>query len=43
MDTVEGVYFPDVGMHEIARGLAAAATKAGADVSVATPVERVAR
>ena len=43
MDTVEGVYFPDGGMHAIARELAAAATKAGADVTVAAPVERIMR
>lgn len=43
MDTVEGVYFPDGGMHEIARGLAAAATKAGVDVTLSAPVERIVR
>ena len=32
MDTVEGVYFPEGGMHAVARGLAAAAEKAGGDV-----------
>jgi phytoene desaturase len=43
MDTVEGVYFPDGGMHEVARGLAAAATNAGVEVTVATPAERILR
>jgi len=31
MDTVEGVYFPEGGIHAVPRGLAAAATKAGAE------------
>ena len=32
MDTVEGVYFPEGGIHAVARGLAAAAEKAGASI-----------
>jgi phytoene desaturase len=43
MDTVEGVYFPDGGMHEVARGLAGAAEKAGATFRFSTPVERILR
>lgn len=43
MDTVEGVWFPDGGIHAVARGLAAAATKAGADVRYGAPVARIVR
>ena len=43
MDTVEGVYFPDGGMHEVARGLMRAAEKAGAAFQFSSPVERVTR
>jgi phytoene desaturase len=43
MDMVEGVYFPDGGMHEVPRGLARAAEKAGATFQFSTPVERIAR
>jgi phytoene desaturase len=43
MDTVEGVYFPDGGMHEVARGLMRAAEKAGAAFEFSSPVERIAR
>ncbi|HSO96591.1 MAG TPA: phytoene desaturase family protein [Acidimicrobiia bacterium] len=43
MDTVEGVSFPSGGMHEVARGLAAAAEKAGASFAYASPVERIDR
>jgi phytoene desaturase len=43
MDTVEGVYFPDGGVHEVARGLARAAEKAGATFEFGTPVERITR
>jgi phytoene desaturase len=43
MDTVEGVYFPQGGMHEVPRGLATAAEKAGATFLFRTPVERIAR
>ncbi|MHB8671061.1 MAG: phytoene desaturase family protein [Acidimicrobiales bacterium] len=41
MDTVEGVWFPIGGMHAIARGLAAAATAAGADFRYGQTVEEV--
>jgi phytoene desaturase len=43
MDMVEGVYFPAGGMHEVPRGLAGAAEKAGATFRFATPVERITR
>ena len=43
MDTVEGVSFPTGGMHEVARGLAAAAEKAGATLCYSRPVERIDR
>jgi phytoene desaturase len=43
MDTVEGVLFPAGGMHELARGLAAAAEKAGAGFRYSSPVTRIAR
>jgi phytoene desaturase len=43
MDTVEGVYFPDGGMHEVARGLTRAAEKAGATFEFGKPVERITR
>jgi phytoene desaturase len=43
MDTVEGVYFPDGGMHEVARGLTRAAEKAGATFEFGTAVERITR
>jgi len=43
MDTVEGVYFPDGGIHEVGRGLAAAAEKAGAVLAYDRPVERITR
>jgi phytoene desaturase len=43
MDTVEGVSFPSGGMHEVARGLAAAAEKAGASFAYSSPVERIER
>jgi phytoene desaturase len=45
MDCVAGVYFTDGGVHAIARGLATAATEAGADVRLgceATQIERAA-
>jgi phytoene desaturase len=37
MDSVEGVYFPDGGMHAIPRGMAAAAAKAGVDMRYGPP------
>jgi phytoene desaturase len=43
MDTVEGVYFPEGGMHAVPRGLAAAAEKAGAEFRYGVTVERVVR
>lgn len=43
MDTVEGVFFPLGGMHAIARGLAAAAEKAGATFRYGTAVEGLVR
>jgi phytoene desaturase len=43
MDTVEGVYIADGGMHEIARGLARAAEKAGASIVFGARVERISR
>jgi phytoene desaturase len=43
MDTVEGVFFPEGGMHAIPRGLAAAATKAGVEFRYGVTVERVVR
>jgi phytoene desaturase len=43
MDTVEGVWFPEGGIHAVARGLADAATKAGADIRYGTPVARIVR
>lgn len=43
MDSVEGVFFPEGGIHSIAEGLAAAAAKAGVQVSLGTPVERILR
>ena len=41
MDCVEGVWFPDGGMHSIAVGLADAATKAGAEFHYDTAVESI--
>ncbi len=43
MDTVEGVYFPEGGMNAIGRGLADAATKAGATIRYGSEVERILR
>lgn len=43
MDTIEGVSFPTGGMHEVARGLAAAAGQAGATFTYSCPVERIDR
>jgi phytoene desaturase len=43
MDTVEGVYFPDGGMHEVARGLTRAGEKAGATFQFGPAVERITR
>ena len=43
MDTVEGVWFPEGGVHAVATGLADAAAKAGATVRYGTPVTRILR
>ena len=43
MDSVEGVLFPSGGLHELARGLAVAAEKAGAAFRYSTPVARIER
>ena len=43
MDTVAGVHFPEGGVHELATGLAAAAQKAGAELSYGTAVDRITR
>ena len=43
MDTVEGVFFPEGGIHAVPRGLAAAATKAGAELRYGVTVESVER
>jgi phytoene desaturase len=41
MDSVGGVYFPEGGMHAVPSALAAAATKAGAEIRYETTVERI--
>ena len=41
MDTVQGVFFPEGGIHSVPKGLAAAAGKAGADFRYGVSVERV--
>jgi phytoene desaturase len=41
MDSVEGVWFPDGGMHAVAAGLAAAVTKAGGEVRTGVTVEAI--
>jgi phytoene desaturase len=43
MDSIEGVYFPEGGMFEIGRALAAAAAKAGVSFEYDTPVARILR
>jgi phytoene desaturase len=43
MDSVEGVYVPEGGMHAVATGLAAAVEKAGADVRYGAEVARILR
>jgi len=43
MDTVEGVWFPEGGIHAVARGLVAAAEKGGAEFSWNAPVSRIVR
>jgi phytoene desaturase len=41
LDTVEGVWFPRGGMHEMSTGLAAAATKAGVQFHYSSEVEHI--
>jgi phytoene desaturase len=41
MDTVQGVFFPEGGIHAVPRGLAAAAGAAGAELRYGVTVERV--
>jgi phytoene desaturase len=43
MDSVEGVYVPQGGMHAMATGLAAAVDKAGAEIRYDSPVSRILR
>lgn len=43
MDSVEGVFYPKGGMHSIPTGLAAAATKAGAEFHYGVTVEKILR
>jgi phytoene desaturase len=43
MDSVEGVFFPEGGIHEVAVGLAAAVEHAGGSVQYDTRVERILR
>ncbi len=43
MDSVEGVYVPEGGMHTMASGLADAVTAAGVDIRYSTPVTRILR
>jgi phytoene desaturase len=43
MDTVEGVYFPEGGMHAIPRAMAGVAEKAGAEFRYGTTVDGVVR
>lgn len=43
MDSVEGVFVPDGGMHAMATGLADAVTAAGVDIRYDTPVTRIVR
>ena len=41
MDSVEGVYFPEGGMHALPAAMAAAATGAGVEIRCGVPVERI--
>jgi phytoene desaturase len=43
MDSVEGVWFPEGGIHAVARGLVAAAEKGGAEFRWNAPVSRIVR
>ncbi len=41
MDSIEGVYFPEGGMHAVPTGLAAAVVKAGAEIRYGVSVDRI--
>ncbi|HBX80672.1 MAG TPA: phytoene desaturase [Propionibacteriaceae bacterium] len=43
MDSIEGVWFPDGGMHAVPTAMTRAATDAGVEFRFSTPVERVER
>lgn len=43
MDSIEGVWFPEGGMHAVPRAMAQAATDAGVTFRYSTPVERIDR
>lgn len=43
MDSIQGVYVPKGGMHQMAAGLAAAVEQAGVDIRYSTPVSKIAR
>ena len=43
MDSIEGVYFPEGGMHAVPSAMARAATDAGVDIRYRSPVQRVDR
>jgi phytoene desaturase len=43
MDSVEGVYAPEGGMHQMAAGLASAVEKAGVDIRYSSPVTKIVR
>ncbi len=43
MDSIQGVFVPEGGMHQMAAGLATAVEKAGVDIRYSTPVQRIAR
>jgi len=43
MDTVEGVWFPEGGMHAVGRGLAEAVEKGGGVLRYSAPVDRIVR
>ncbi len=43
MDSVQGVFVPEGGMHQMAAGLAAAVEKAGVDIRYSSPVSSIVR
>ncbi len=43
MDSIEGVFFPEGGMHAVPRAMAAAAADAGVEFRYSTPVHRIER